>query len=178
VKLQRTFVAETSETTIRNHVAAFLERAGYEQVSSQPFLSYRRGSKLGSLTSFSPKRWKVNATVQTVSRSDRSTEVAVIFDIDTTGQWVTDKERSFWDTELNGLEASVRSDTVDITVSSDLAQWTYREDVITYIGALGIMAIAVVGVYIVSQSTFHSKWLLVIALGGYLAGRWVRSRTQ
>ncbi len=108
MNLERAFTVEADENTVRDRLIAFLEKSDYKRASSQPWQLYQRGSKLGSIIGFSPKDWQVNAKLETLSVSGQ-TEVTIALDIDTTGQWVTEKERGFWHTELDNLEKSVLS---------------------------------------------------------------------
>ncbi len=115
MKLDRAFTTKESEQASRELIARYLEGKGYKQRESKPCLVYGRGSGLGSLVSFSTKRWKVTATVQTAPSADQITNVIGTFDINTTGQMVTKKERDFWEKELDGLIASVNGFNTDIT---------------------------------------------------------------
>ncbi len=126
MKLERTFTITEDEVTIRGRAAAFLERSGYKLVASQPLLSYRRGAILG-FASLSPNAWRVNASINMVPISNRN-QVAVTLDIDTTMQWVTEKERAFWKAELDCLETSMMTGVIDTALSTKSAQSTRTQN--------------------------------------------------
>jgi hypothetical protein len=96
----------------------YLENKGYKQRESIPNLVYERGSGCGSLLSFSTKKWKVAVTIQIHPNTDQLTNVVATFNINTTGQWVTKKERDFWEKELDDLVTSVNGFNAEITLTN------------------------------------------------------------
>ena len=84
MKLERAITVEESRSTLEARTIAYLEQAGYKQVSSQTSIIYRRGSIFGTWLSFSPKSWQVQATTQIVS-SENTSDVSIKFDVDTHG---------------------------------------------------------------------------------------------
>lgn len=122
MKLRRTITTEESESTIRDRVATHLGKMGYRQVSLRPLLVYERGSVYGSLMSFLPKDWKVKATIQINSTPEQKTNVSIDLSINAIGQWVTKKERAFWNSELEGLETAIQGSDVDAPVAASESQ--------------------------------------------------------
>ncbi|MEN6408478.1 MAG: hypothetical protein ABFD44_02035 [Anaerolineaceae bacterium] len=120
MKLDRTFTVNETEETLRAHVASYFISKGYKQRESGPNLVFERGSGLGSMISFSTKKWKANAAVETKSNPDQSTNVVVTLNIETSGQIVVKKERDFWENELNDLVASVKGFNVGVSLQSQL----------------------------------------------------------
>lgn len=107
MRLEQTFVAPKDQQTVLANIATYLENKGYkrreEEIYAPSSLVYERGSKFGSMTGFSPKRWRVVANVQAQPNPAGGTQVTAVFDVNTTGQVVVQRERDFWDKELAGL---------------------------------------------------------------------------
>ncbi len=120
LKPERTFTVPESEATIHARVAAFLEQSGYKSVATEHSITYRRGDLLG-FASFSPNCWRVKATVQ-IAPSSSQNQVTAVFDVDTTFQWVTEKERAFWKSELDCLEAAAITGVIDTAMNTKPAQ--------------------------------------------------------
>lgn len=120
MNLDRTFTVNETEETLRANIASYFVRKGYKQRESGPNLTFERGSGLGSMVSFSTKKWKVDAAVETRSNPDQSTNVVVTLNIDTSGQIVVKKEREFWENELNDLIASMKGFNVSVSLQSQL----------------------------------------------------------
>lgn len=120
MKLDRNFTTHENEQTTRDLISQYLLQQGYQQTPSQPNLVFERGSNMGSMTSFSTKRWKVIVTVQTRPSNEGGSQVSVTFDINTTGQWVVKREINFWNKELEGLIASACGSDVEIPMQAQL----------------------------------------------------------
>lgn len=98
-----------------------MERAGYKKLREG---SYQRGSTIGSLTGFTPKRWKADVTVSPpVGES-----IDLRFDINTTGQAVTRSENAFWDMELDELDAAISSGKVTVGESTEANLGTLKQN--------------------------------------------------
>lgn len=108
MQLSRNLTTHETEAVARRTVSAYLEGAGFRLVSAEPFLLYERGSATGSMFGFSPKKWQAKASVQFTAGPDEGTSVFVNLDVNTTGQWVTKRERGALEKELDGLVAAVR----------------------------------------------------------------------
>ena len=107
MQITRNITTQENEAVARKTIAAYLEGAGFRPVSAEPFLVYERGSAKGSMFGFSPKKWQAKASIEFTSGSDEETNVFVNLDVNTTGQWVTKRERSVLERELDGLVAAV-----------------------------------------------------------------------
>ncbi len=138
MNLERIITTSESESVIRDSIASYLGKLGYKQVDSQPRLIYERGSALGSFTSFSPKGWQVRANVEISTNSDQMTVASVNLDINTKGQWVTEKERIFWNNELDGLETAICTGKADVTSTSKAAQSSLVQNLIAAAVILGL----------------------------------------
>ena len=108
MKIELSVTVDISETIALKRAITYLGQVGYKQVTSELPLTFRRGSVLRSLTSFTPKGWRAKATIQ-VMPNNTQMKVIAVFEITTTGQLVTDKERDFWHAEVDGLEAAICS---------------------------------------------------------------------
>lgn len=176
MKLQRVISVEVDESTVRGRIEVFLERSGYKQMGSQPSLLYQRGSKLGSLASFSPKGWRVNAAIQTMPVSEQTTQVSITLNVDTTGQWVTEKENSFWKGELDALEASVRSGNTDVSVNDSLAQSSLLQNVYACAVIIGSAVVVAVGARLLFpiRLVFWGGWIIGALIGLVVVWRWLK----
>lgn len=104
MKLERSITTEFNESIICERLAAYFASAGYQQSISQPhLLVYRRGQFL-SLTA---KGCPANAVIQIGESPDQKTHVRVTLEIDTTGQFVFERERSYWREQLNDIEKAL-----------------------------------------------------------------------
>ena len=174
MKLERTINAKESEGTVRDHVTSYFEKAGYKRVNSQPLLTYRRGSMFGSLLSFSPKGWQVQATIQTAPCPDQTTNVTIKLDIRTTGQLVTGKERSFWDSEMDGLEKAINSGYLDLVPSANQAHSSLFQNITAYLVIIGLTVVLTVIARLVFENRFvaYQGGLLGLFLGILFTWRW------
>lgn len=111
-----------AQERIRNYFVA----AGYRQeTSTEGMMRFRRGTPWGSFVSFTPAGWGVAAEINLHSADDQ-VEVVAIFDVNTTGQAVTGKERDFWAAELDGLATALDSSSpVDVpaVTTANSALW-------------------------------------------------------
>lgn len=178
MKLERTFEAQVDEITGLARAKAFFQQSGYDSDASQPSPGYRRGSMLGSLLSFSPRHWKVNATVRFTPVSDHN-RVDVILDVNTTGQLITPWERSFWNSELERLETSIRTGQADVTTTANLARPSQSQILFAYFVILGLAAACAYG----ANALFGSPVLTIGPLAALFIGislviGWAKSKNK
>ena len=114
MRIERYLTTPTTPDAARVQIAAYLEQARYEVVSTEPVLRYHRGSPAGSMFSFSPRNWQVQVRLD-VKPSPEGARVYVLFDIDTRWQLVIARERRFWEEEVDGLVAAIGGRPVDVT---------------------------------------------------------------
>ena len=101
MRLERVIASESNESTVRERVAAYFALSGYSPLASEPHLmSYQRG-KFFTLTA---KGCKTNAVIHFFEGADQKTQVTVTIEIDTTGQWVTERERKYWQQQMDDIE--------------------------------------------------------------------------
>lgn len=106
MRLEGVARATESAAAVNRRVAEFMAARGYARVGECATQAlFRRGSLIGSLTSFSPKKWAAHVSAQWLGTS----EVRVAFKVNTTLQTVTDAERAFWAEEMAGLLAAIES---------------------------------------------------------------------
>jgi len=178
MKLECSICAKVSENIVRDRVIAYFTKADYTLGTSQSHLAYQRGSGLGSLVSFSPRGWKVNATIQITSSSDQLTQVAVTFDINTTGQWVTESERRFWQSEFDDLEKAIQTGDMDISASTRKAQSSLMQNLLAcalIIGSTIVLAI-VADLLFNSRTALNVGEAVGLALGFLISQRWLKFR--
>ena len=176
MEFKRTFAVDQDAEVLRERLETFFQHAGYQPDDSQPSLVYKRGSRLGSFVSFSPKGWQVTATVQMGPASADSTDVDVTFAVNTSEQWLTEKERSFWEGELDSLETAVQ--TGDINVESIAgtdapALWqNLVAGVLILVLAVGLAVI--VRLLTDSRALFFAAGAFGLWLGYKIAQRWLK----
>ena len=97
MSMKTTVVLDSPEgiAVTKERVICYFEDAGYKMNGQDVSLLFQRGSFMGSLTSFSPKRWKALVKVDIVSTRDGGTSVTLDYDINTTGQVITRGEVEF-----------------------------------------------------------------------------------
>ncbi len=107
MKLVNSFVSGASEEVLRERMTDHLTKNGYRLVSSQPALTFQRGSRFGSMTAFTPRGWKATVVVGFTANIERETQVSVMLDVDTTGQLVLEREKKFWQSEFDAMVKAV-----------------------------------------------------------------------
>jgi len=111
MELQVDYHVPEAEQVVRERIESHFAHAGYSPAGTGA-LEFRRGSALGSMTSFSPRKWQAKVRVRVTPIDAGTTSVAAIFSINTTGQWVTGKERAVWQAEVDAFRGSVSSGEV------------------------------------------------------------------
>ncbi len=178
MKLDRVISADANENTVRERLKAYFVGIGYTQAAAQPNLTYQRGSSLGSLLSFSPKGWKVNAIVQIASSFSQLTQVTVTFDINTTGQLVTESERKFWQNELDDLARAIQTGRVDKSASTKEAQSSLVQNLLAGTVIIGLTIVLASGARLIfdSQTAFYVGGAVGLIFGFLIAQRWLKFR--
>ena len=73
MKIVRSFSAPLSETMVRERAITFLAQAGYRQLpDSDNYLRFRRGSTIGALINFNPRRWQSEINIRLKSEGSSS----------------------------------------------------------------------------------------------------------
>jgi hypothetical protein len=117
MKIVRSFSAPIPESAARERAATFLTQAGYIQLSdSGNYLHFRRGSTIGALINFDPRRWQCEVNIHIISNESPS-EIHVEAEISTDP---TEKRfaEELLTTEFSLLEAAITTNefkTFDIS---------------------------------------------------------------
>lgn len=61
---------------------------------------------------------------------DNQVKVVAVFAVNTTGQLVTDKERVFWDAEVDGLEVALCSGEVGPVTVTEVARSALSQNIV------------------------------------------------
>ena len=73
MKIIRSFNAPISEPAARERIAAFLNLAGYRQLAiSGDYLHFKRGSIIGTISSFNPTKWASSVNIRVITNLDMS----------------------------------------------------------------------------------------------------------
>ncbi len=132
MKLEKTITVPVPEEAIRRRLTHFMTQEGYRPSNNSDALCFERGSLLGSFTAFSPKGWQAKVRIQ-LSENYGGTTAQVTFNINTTGQMVTAKEREFWDAELAAIEMAMSSENESVETQANLNKAALNENVSTAI---------------------------------------------
>ena len=133
MRLDREFVTKIDKTTVQDRIIQLLGSYGYKQ-SEKDSLVFKRGfSSLGTMFAFSPKNWGVEATAQIIPISHENMKVMLSLSINTTGQWITDKERAFWINELDSFEKFIHNGQVDSSISGNIAASSETQNILSLI---------------------------------------------
>jgi len=157
MELSRAFEVSVPEEIALTRMKTYLDQAGYRP-SSPTRVSYQRGPLLGSRLSFSPRGWQAEIHLATEPKATDKTQVSVALNVNTKGQWLTARERGFWDTELDGLEAAAQSGTTDYGQAAKAAKTAARSSLL----AIPVLIIDIVLVTALGLLTFF--WLMVDGL--------------
>jgi hypothetical protein len=83
MKIVRSFSAPIPESAARECAVTFLTQAGYKQQSdSGNYLRFRRGSTIGALINFNPRRWQCEINIHIIS-NESSSEIHIEAEIST-----------------------------------------------------------------------------------------------
>ncbi len=171
MELQVDFHVPEAEQVVRERIQSHFTQAGYSPAGTGA-LEFRRGSALGSMTSFSPRKWQAKARVRVTPIDAGTTSVAAIFSVNTTGQWVTDKERAVWQAEVDAFRGSVASGEVSTEAvqraSAAVKGNTARAILVFMAVSLVVgLVIGLGGVILTGKSIFASVGTVVGLLAGY-----------
>lgn len=165
---------ETVESVriVEERIIRYLEMAGYKTSQSEGAVVFKRGSLFGSWTSFSPKKWKAIVKVHLLPVPNTGTKVVFFYNINITGQSVTQSEVDFWNVELAGLQKAVVSGD-SVCGDGDVAARTAVKSNWQLIGTGLLLTLLVVGLLVPlfpltrSVAFSVSRWivLLVPSLG-------------
>lgn len=112
MQLEKTIFFDQTPAAVRAQIDQFFTARGYRAAGGPGEIQYRRGSKWGSLTSFTPKGWLCVISINLRTEGTEASWMQATYQIDTSGQMVTQKEREFWQAEIRQLEETIRSGRV------------------------------------------------------------------
>ncbi len=176
MKLERSITVSEKIDIIRDRIDAYLNEVGYKQVRVQPDLLYQRGSLLGSLMSFTPKGWQAKANIQVLETSDNAINVVLDIDVNTTGQLVTEKERGFWNLELENFEKAVLSGISSIKEVSGSEKKIIKENLVVaaVFFFLAFFIVIIANLFLEKRLALWVGIFVGLALGFIIAKRWLK----
>jgi len=130
--IERSFTVEISKSAVIERVTSYMQQAGYIPISIKQPMIFERGRVLGSVFSPSALHWKTRASVRVISKGDEI-RISVVIDVNTTGQWPTNKERAFFSEEAYSLEAAVTTGEVDTYDALLLERVVIRQTIVLII---------------------------------------------
>lgn len=100
--------ADEVPAVIKDRLIRFYTSIGYQQRGDEAdTLTFRRGSILKGLISFSPKSWKTVVEARVTLALEGQSNVLVNYKVNTTGQTITQGEVDFWNAEFSALNEAV-----------------------------------------------------------------------
>lgn len=100
--------ADEVPAVVKDRLIRFYTSIGYQQQGDETdTLTFRRGSILKGLVSFSPKSWKTIVEARVAPALEGQSNVLVNYKVNTTGQTVTQGEVDFWNAEFSALNEAV-----------------------------------------------------------------------
>jgi hypothetical protein len=159
------------EPVVRERIARHFSQTGYSPAGPGA-LEFKRGSALGSMTSFSPRKWQANVRVRVTPVDAGTTAVAATFSINTTGQWVTDKERAVWQAEVDAFRGSVDSGAVSteqVQKASAAVKGNTAGAILVFVGVSLVVGliVAIGGVLLTGKEYFTTVGIVVGISVGY-----------
>lgn len=145
MKLERTFEVTASPSDARQRISASLSQAGY-RLGSESVLKFNRGSIVGSLSSFSPRKWKADGQIVFRVLDENSVRLLLDLDVNTTGQIVTERETDYWNAEVDGIQAAIQSGEVEFSAlekSNRFLTASGRKGVVVFLGVWLAAAISI-----------------------------------
>ena len=110
---QWSFNLPVREKTVRQRLDDFLKQQGFQiEHEDADKVQYRRGSAAFNYLAMNPRSWHSLATVH-FKVNYEAVDVTILYQIDTTGQMMLTKERTFFDTEFASLVAFLQSGELD-----------------------------------------------------------------
>lgn len=137
LRLRLEFTARETEGTVRARTGRYLEGIGYRKLDDA---RYRRGSRWGSLTSLTPRRWLAVVTNE-VMPGGGETHVRAFFDVYTYSEPVVRPELEFWQAEADGLARAVLTGQIDTDTSVAYAGRARRAAIIAVIGMVAVLVV-------------------------------------
>lgn len=100
IEFSETLNLDISLEVINRRIHKYMSKLGYQPLSEQSGqYMFRRGTSLGTWTSFNPRKWKTDVTVDVRPMQDQC-EVKVTYDVDATGQIVLEHEEIYLHQEV------------------------------------------------------------------------------
>ena len=105
--LEKEFNVSLTETTARNRINTYFDRAGYQALESEgAHMKFKRGSRLGTLFPLNPSKLKCIATVK-VEPKGNQVKIRIDFDLGNIFRDETHFTEEFWKNEINEFETAV-----------------------------------------------------------------------
>lgn len=117
MKIDRVFSTFVDEPIARGRISGYLASIGYKKKAGLTDLVFERGSAAGSWLSFSPKNFKTVLTIRTQPDTNGSTQINVVYDINTIGQIITKREIRFFENEISETIKLVEGFNAGISVN-------------------------------------------------------------
>ncbi len=154
MRIERWVETRYSKEQAQEQIAAYLQQVGYQLEEAGAGLVFKRGSRLGTWTSFSPRKWYARVTIEFAPGHEGGaspepavedfshTAVVITIDVDTSGQMVTRGEREFWAQEIGGLVRALQGEVVDAAAIPRSPKRLRWQEVLPLVGLM-LLGIAV-----------------------------------
>ncbi|NOT58920.1 MAG: hypothetical protein HOP19_01715 [Acidobacteria bacterium] len=172
MKLEQSFEVTATTHEIETRIAAFMQRNGYHPEAASK-TSFTRGSWLGSLFAFSPRKWRVRARVTQQQLASNHWSLKLALDINDKGQIVTQHERLYWKTELDQFQTAVQTGETAAELLTRQDRAAARSGLTAFIAFLGtglLVGLPVtLGISLVNPQTGYLA-IIIGTLCGFAAG--------
>lgn len=164
--LYQSITASVNASILKDRIEKYFLAIGYKKVEGPGLLVYKRGSYFGSLTSFLPKGWLSQVTVEIVSVDGYSSTAAVHYAVNTTGQIVTQKERDFWQDEIDHLVEAAHTGSIS-NGAKKISRAVARQNMLMVLLMVVVMGITTTLTLLLSKDTRNVQ--AGIAAGAFLS---------
>jgi len=168
MKIIRSFNAPISEPAARERIIAFLNLAGYRELSiSGDYLHFKRGSIIGTISSFNPTKWASSVNIRVTTDTDMTKiNVATRIDHDPLEKRFAEELSA---AEFSLLEAAVTNNDFKTVNVNDLRK-SIASHVYRIVGLFGGFMLAVVLGIIIGMFTYTRLNLSALAASAIGAG--------
>ena len=167
---------EHSEKEIRSQIDQILIKLGYHTLDSKTGMLFQRGSFWGSIAGFTPKSWKARVLVEFFPQNEELLQAKIKYNINTSGQWVTNNEREFWKVEFDNLLKNLESNnqTIPLSEGNKINQRALSQNILAAFILLAMAAImSLIGFLLFrDQKSIMGMGLTGIVIGMFIIKHW------
>ncbi len=158
------FITNVQENVARERISQYLERSDYKLMDREKMSYARDTSRLGGMPAAFPKDLKVEVHVQTAPIYDEETEVIATLSVDTPGWQLGENERTFWESELEGVRAAVFAGSLYVSKNEQMAEAVSMRNW----SLLSLASLPLMLALLVSVLFEHSAKIIILVVGLFI----------